>query len=395
MAEDTLVLDGIRFKNGEELAAAKRDKRRIERLTQGLDLNDPEDIEKLYNSMQGSDIFFESRLGRDFDDNVYELMQKVKRGVITENSGKASKKSLKAVRGKASEHVREKKDEAERLKNKYGDKINSLVERELIRREKRRRLLTVLAALIAVASLGYFGYYYFQSSRTSSDMEDLASLKGSEALKNSASQEKNTFTLNKQSIKLPDILDDYATLYAKNKRLAGWLKIGGTNIDYPVMQTDDNEYYLTHNFNQEKDNNGSLFLDCACELYPRSTNMIIYGHHMKSGNMFGNLQKYAKESYGKEHSTITFDTIYEKATYQVMYVFYSKVYENDDLVFKYYQFINANSETEFNYYMDEMQKLSLYDTGISAEYGDSLLTLSTCDHSQTDGRFAVVAKRIS
>ena len=116
---------------------------------------------------------------------------------------------------------------------------------------------------------------------------------------------------------------------------------------------------------------------------------------MKSGNMFGNLQKYAKESYGKKHAVITFDTIYEKAQYQVMYVFRSQVYNEDDIVFKYYQFIEANSETEFNSYMQEMSELSLYDTGVTAEFGDSLLTLSTCDSSQTDGRFVVVAKRIS
>jgi sortase B len=160
------------------------------------------------------------------------------------------------------------------------------------------------------------------------------------------------------------------------------------------MQTSDNEYYLEHNFNQEYDKNGSLFLDYNCSIYPRSTNLIIYGHHMKSGNMFGNLQKYAKESYEKEHSVIQFDSIYEKATYQVMYVFRSQVYNEDDAVFKYYQFIEANSEGEFDYYMQEMAALSLYDTGVTASYGDSLLTLSTCDSSQTDGRFVVVAKRI-
>ena len=91
---------------------------------------------------------------------------------------------------------------------------------------------------------------------------------------------------------------------------------------------------------------------------------------------------------------IEFDTIYEKATYQVMYVFRSQVYNEDDVVFKYYQFIEANSEEEFNFYMKEMASMSLYDTGVTANFGDSLLTLSTCDSSQTDGRFVVVAKRI-
>ena len=190
------------------------------------------------------------------------------------------------------------------------------------------------------------------------------------------------------------MLDEYKTLYEKNKRLIGWLKIDDTNIDYPVMQTSNNEYYLDHNFNQEYDKNGSIFMDYACSAYPKSTNLILYGHHMKSGNMFGNLQKYAKESYGKEHALIQFDTIYEKATYQVMYVFRSQVYNEDDIVFKYYQFIEANSEAEFDSYMNEMSKMSLYDTGVIAKYGDSLLTLSTCDHSQEDGRFVVVAKRV-
>ena len=160
------------------------------------------------------------------------------------------------------------------------------------------------------------------------------------------------------------------------------------------MQTGDNEYYLDHNFNQEYDKNGSLFLDYNCNIYPRSTNLIIYGHHMKSGQMFGQLQKYAKESYGEKHSIIRFDSIYEEAEYQVMYVFRSQVYNEDEFVFKYYQFIDANSEEEFNSYMEEMAGLSLYDTGVTASYGDSLLTLSTCDNSQTDGRFVVVAKRI-
>ena len=115
---------------------------------------------------------------------------------------------------------------------------------------------------------------------------------------------------------------------------------------------------------------------------------------MKSGKMFGQLQQYAKESYGKKHGVIQFDSIYEKGTYQVMYVFRSQVYNEDDFVFKYYQFIDANSKEEFDSYMKEMAAISLYDTEVTADYGDSLLTLSTCDHSQEDGRFVVVAKKI-
>ena len=268
---------------------------------------------------------------------------------------------------------------------------------ELKKQERRRKILIGLASLVAVLCFGYFGIYYYYTGRTASDYEQLAQLKGSEALadnKGNSTAQKNDFSLHKTSVKLPDVLEKYKTLYEKNKKLIGWLKIDDTIIDYPVMQTSNNEYYLDHNFNQEYDKNGSLFLDCDCSIYPRSTNLIIYGHHMKSGQMFGGLQKYAKESYYQEHSIIQFDSIYEEATYQVMYVFRSQVYNEDDIVFKYYQFIEANSETEFNSYMQEMARISLYDTGVTASYGDSLLTLSTCDHSQEDGRFVVVAKRI-
>ena len=190
------------------------------------------------------------------------------------------------------------------------------------------------------------------------------------------------------------VLEEYQTLYNKNKKLIGWIKIDDTQIDYPVMQTANNEYYMDHNFNQEYDRNGSLFLDKDCDIVHRNTNLIIYGHHMKSGKMFGGLNKYSSEEYCKAHPNIQFDTIYERGTYEVMYVFRSRIYNEDEVVFKYYQFLDAASAQEFNSNMQEMAALSLYDTGVTASYGDQLLTLSTCDYSEEDGRFVVVAKRV-
>ena len=169
----------------------------------------------------------------------------------------------------------------------------------------------------------------------------------------------------------------------------------GSNIDFPVMQTDDNEYYLHHNLNQQYDKNGSIFMDKDCDVLKPSTNFILYGHHTKTGQMFGKLELYQEEDYYKEHQYINFDTIYEKGTYQIMYVFRSRVYKEDEIVFKYYQFIDANGEQEFNSNMQEMAAMSFYDTGVTAEYGDQLLTLSTCDYQEKDGRFVVVAKKIA
>ena len=379
----------------QDMEGALKDRAVIRKLTEGYDLSNAEDIEKVYKELISGNYTFVSKEGRDFDDKMYDLHEKVRSGEISSSPVKTKKTSVKT---KSSRSEKNSQNKVRTISTKSDDEaISILVQQEIKKREKRRKLVIVLAALVAVGSLGYFGIYYFVSSRTSSQYEQLSELKGNDVLASLVDdeEEKKKFSLHKQSIVIPDILEDYKTLYAKNREFAGWLTIDGTKIDYPVMQTDNNDYYLSHNYNKENDNNGSLFLDCSCELYPQSTNMIIYGHHMKSGNMFGNLQKFAKESYYKEHPTISFDTIYEKGTYEIMYVFYSKVYGNDDLVFKYYQFINANSEKEFEYYMSEMEALSLYDTGFTASYGDTLLTLSTCDHSQTDGRFAVVAKRIN
>ena len=136
-------------------------------------------------------------------------------------------------------------------------------------------------------------------------------------------------------------------------------------------------------------------MDKDCDVLKPSTNFILYGHHMQSGKMFGNLDLYEKESYYKEHPYIQFDTIYEKGMYQVMYVFRSRVYNEDEIVFKYYQFIDADSKQEFDSYMKEMASMSFYDTGVTAEFGDQLLTLSTCDYTESGGRFVVVAKKIA
>ncbi|MDE6714459.1 MAG: class B sortase, partial [Lachnospiraceae bacterium] len=231
--------------------------------------------------------------------------------------------------------------------------------------------------------------------RSEQRWEHLSNLVGSDALAGQPQAQNPFYTVTREEdTEVPDVLDKYITLYNSNKNLIGWIKIDDTIIDYPVMQCNDNTYYLEHNFDQEEDRAGALFLDCGCDVVRGNDNYIIYGHHMTSGKMFASLPKYESESYYQDHPYIRFDTIYEEAVYQVMYAFRSKVYTEDQVVFKYYQFIDAYSEEEFNSYMQEMADMAYYDTGVTAVYGDSLLTLSTCDYQETNGRFVVVAKRI-
>lgn len=393
MTADELTVAGRRFRTRADYEAALRDQKKIERIKAETDLDNPKQIYELLKDLQSGSYRFETIVGRDFDDEIYEKAEALKKqGITPENAAKTvkadKKKKEKASRQK--ERKSQKKASSVNLSD-YDKDMQKQILIEMKKREKRRKLIVALSSLVAVLCFGYFGVYYFFAARTSMDYEQLSDLKN----KNYNFQINDEVQVHRTNNELPDILPEYEILYQKNKKLIGWIKIDDTNIDYPVMQTSDNEYYLDHNYNQEYDKNGSIFLDTACSVYPRSTNLIVYGHHMKSGKMFGNLQKYAKESYYEDHNLIQFDTIYEKGTYEIMYVFRSQVFNEDDLVFKYYQFINANSGNEFDSYMDEMKKLSLYDTGVTANYGDSLLTLSTCDNSQTDGRFVVVAKKIS
>ena len=190
----------------------------------------------------------------------------------------------------------------------------------------------------------------------------------------------------------PQMLEQYAKLYEKNQDLAGWLSIEGMKIDYPVMQGEDDTYYLHHDFYGQDSKYGCLYVKEQADL-DAGTNFIIYGHNMKDGSMFGDLDLYLKESFFKEHPVISFDTLYEERTYDIIAVFRSQVYDADDDVFKYYQFYEADTQEEFEDFYDNIREMSLYNTGVEAKFGDSFLTLSTCAYHVPDGRLVVVAKR--
>lgn len=184
-------------------------------------------------------------------------------------------------------------------------------------------------------------------------------------------------------------------LQKENPEVVGWLEIEGTNISYPVCQADNNDYYLTHSYKKEKVTGGSPFLDKEYDFTIPSSNILIYGHRNKKGLIFEDLIKYQDEDFYKDHKIIRFTTATEDTTYEVMSVFNSRVYYQDETnVFRYYYFVNAENKAEYDEFVENCKKASLYDTGVTAEYGDQLLTLSTCEYSQDDGRFAVVARKI-
>lgn len=208
--------------------------------------------------------------------------------------------------------------------------------------------------------------------------------------------EKTEGTQTEKAEKADFVKISYQRLFEANEDMIGWLKIPGTEIDYPVMQTmEDEEYYLYRNFFKEKDNNGTLILDTDSDIAKTSNNLIIHGHNMKSGAMFGGLLDFEQEEYAKEHNQIEFHTRDEVRKYEIIAVFRSKVYSVEDKVFKYYQFFEAQNQAEFDDFYNNIKKLSIYDTGVTAEFGDEFITLSTCVYHTTDGRLVVVGKRIA
>lgn len=399
-------LAGRRFRTESEYKAAKRDLKLIEEIKSNVHMEQPGEVISLCEALAEGKYRFESVIGNEFDDKIYELAEKYKGQGYTKDSrlpeGKRARKKAQKKQEKTSgvkQTAGKKNSKAQKSKPQtsltdYDADMQKAILEEVKKREKRRKLLVVLCSVVAVGCFGYFGVYSYFADRTQVDYEELASLKGNPTLVRTGTPAPVTIHYTEEEDVELTVLPEYETLYNKNKKLIGWLKIDDTIIDYPVMQTANNEYYLDHNFNQEYDKNGSLFMDAACDVVHRNTNLIIYGHHMKSGKMFGNLNSYSNKEYCEKHSTIRFDTIYEKGLYQVMYVFRSRIYNEDEVVFKYYQFFDAASEKEFESNMQEMAALSLYDTGVTATFGDELLTLSTCDSSEPDGRFVVVAKRI-
>ena len=185
------------------------------------------------------------------------------------------------------------------------------------------------------------------------------------------------------------------TLKKENSDIVGWLEIENTSINYPVLQGTDNEYYMTHNYKKEKSKNGSIFLNYKYDWNIASNNLLIYGHNLNNGTMFQELLKYSDKSFYINHPIIRFTTDKEDAEFEIISVFKSRVYYNTEQnVFRYYFFINPNSEEEYNNFVQNAKNSSMYNIDSTATYGDQLITLSTCAYHVKDGRFVVIGKKI-
>ena len=321
----------LTFETEEEYQAARRDLRKIATLNLKKSMN-YEDIKALALQIKKKDIHFESSVGREFLKSVnYRIFRH----------------HVKAV---------------------------------------RKTIKTICFALI-VCCVFYFavdGVLELRSRREADRLRDCVKA-------NMFTSDTDVRERQETETEEPEeILHKYRQLHEENFYFTGWLSVPDTGIYYPVMQGPDNEYYLSHNIKNEYDKNGLLILDTRCQMSDTSPQYIIYGHNVQSGRMFGELLNYKEKSYYEHHKTICFDLLTEEGTYEIVAAFVVSMKEEGGLS-DFYQYDNFLSEEEFDSYISEIKRNSLYETDVVPEYGQPLITLVTCEYSRDEGRFVVVA----
>lgn len=190
----------------------------------------------------------------------------------------------------------------------------------------------------------------------------------------------------------PTMIPHMAELYGQNPDIAAWIRIEGTNIDYPVMLTPSEPHkYLKLGLDGQYSKSGVLFIGGASM---EDDNLIVHGHNMKNGTMFSDLPQYEDADFYKDHKVIYLDTLYEQQRFEVVAAFRSRAYRTDEHGFRYYRYNNFGGKEDFDAFMTEVNQFALYPATAKASYGDQLLTLSTCAYHELNGRFVVVAKQI-
>ncbi len=252
--------------------------------------------------------------------------------------------------------------------------------------EKVRKSVFLVALLVLIVSTVYLVSYFAEGWLQNKIIKD----------------NKVSFEDNENLEKDEDgVFIGFEELQKQNSDIKAWIKIDGTNIDNPVYQTTDNDYYIDHNMQKESSRYGALFIDKDAEIgtdaESTSQNIVVYGHHMKDGTMFGPLKKYTDINFYKENPIIDFTTLYRQGKYKIFAVFITNAQAKDDNgeVFNYrYPEFSEGAENDFMQWINDIKARSIIDTGVDVVETDEILTLSTCTYEFDDARLVVVARRI-
>lgn len=279
-------------------------------------------------------------------------------------------------------------------------------------------LICIFAAVFVLSGI-YLGGYFLETSSAEEDYDVLASIYQQGITTSTPATSKPTDTEGSGPVDTqpPEILPELKPIYELNNDLVGYLNFpySGLNLQYPVMQTpEDDDYYLSHDFYGNESIVGCPYVPASCDVFAPSDNIVIYGHNLKTGGMFNKLTYYREKSYWEKHQTFTFDTLYERHTYRIFAVFKTaaKQFTEDGKPwgFPYHRLNNFANEYEFNKFIADVKGAAFngggykgwtfYDTGITPQYGDKLLCLSTCEYTMKDpdgtvnGRWVVMAVRV-
>lgn len=402
------------FDTYEDYVRGKADVKTIYKITHSVDIHRPDVALRLYQAIRNGKLKIYSEIGErfllDLADIVAESADKNKQPGKTEENSKSEKQAQVKQRNVAQQQTQVKQQNIVQQQKQTKPKDESKVKQETAAGDRSRKILGAVCFVAAIACFVWYFWSDFTNARGNKVNDYLRDLKENpqeqaeevETLSNDAFFVASAPELEAaaagetaaESVENLTVLPEYEAILQENQDFAGWITIEGTKIDYPVMLTkSDADYYLMRNFNRQDDINGILFMDARTNLEQRSTNIIIYGHNMKSGEMFGGLKSYLNEDYWLEHQQISFDTIYESGTYEIFAVCLAQVqYQNED-GFRYYDFIQADSEEAFQEYLDNIEQLSVFMGTDMPVYGDELLTLSTCNNYVEDGRLFLVAKK--
>ncbi len=261
---------------------------------------------------------------------------------------------------------------------------NFIVHKSDKRGVRVRKFIFILAMLIFLGSGGYVAYHYLNgyiAKQQAEDLQNMFSFGDMSDVKVSEDYPKN------YSLK-------FAGLWNVNPDVVAFISIPETGVKYPIVQSKDNDYYLRRNFYGKSNKYGVPFMDYRVDVKKPSDNVVIYGHNMMDGQIFGELTGYRKLDYYKKHPTIDFTTVYHENRYKIISVFITNAYENQGPVFAYHDFIDAENSNDFLHYVGEVKKRSLINTAVDVKKSDELLTLSTCTYEFKDARLVIVARAV-
>ncbi len=270
------------------------------------------------------------------------------------------------------------------MSGKHGKQSNGerAKKREKSRRKRSiKKKIILICTIVLLCLLAYLAYYFYNKGKNMTSIRE--------------AQEYMEVKDEKENVVEDERIDKVKELQSQNSDIKGWIQIENTNINYPLLQGEDNEFYADHDYKKEKSVYGSIYLKNICNIYDETSNLVIYGHHMKDTEMFNNLLKYKDQSFYNEHKTVEIITDKDVRKYAIVSVFKSRIfYQNETNVFRYYNIVDFENEDEYNDFISNAKKLQFYDTGVDAKFGEQLITMITCESSTENGRLVVVAKRI-